>query len=158
MVKKRFLWGLVLAAAVLVAAWMLWPRPLAGAFDAKRQFVASVTVSGLEVEAMVSHPTMETTPYTAAAGSPEGAAVRAVLERYSYHPCLDSLTVEDSLEDTGKLSILLYNNAEETLHVFSGTGKLFCNGRVVRVGYWGNREAEKLCEELAAALEGNNAG
>ena len=37
----------LLAAAAVFAAWMLWPRPLAKAFDAEQGLAASVTASGV---------------------------------------------------------------------------------------------------------------
>ena len=37
----------LLAAAAVFAAWMLWPRPLAKAFNAEQGLAASVTASGV---------------------------------------------------------------------------------------------------------------
>lgn len=149
--KKRRILGCALLAAALLAAWMLWPRPLAAEFDAGQRFAATVTVHGLEMDGHFSHPTSESETYTVEAGSPESAAVRAVLEGASYHLCLDSLTGEDCIEDIGEISIFLSNDAGESLHVFSGTGKLSCNGRVVRLN-WGGKDAAALCAGLASAL------
>ena len=45
--RKRAIWGTVLAA-LLVVAWMLWPRSLAKAFDAEQQFAATVVKTGVK--------------------------------------------------------------------------------------------------------------
>lgn len=144
--------GAVLAAVVF-AAWMLWPRPLAGEFNAADGFSAVVIVRSVEIDGFQSHPTSEIREVSAGADSPKSAAVQAVLERYSYRLCLDTLTGKSGLEDIGETSVGLYGDAGSSLSVFSGTGKLLCNDRIVRVGCWGSKDAAALCRELLAALE-----
>lgn len=143
---------LVLAAVVLFTAWMLWPRSLAAAFDARGDLSVSVITSGVEVVDMTSKPWQDVETYTVEAGSPEAAAVEKSLEGYSYRLCWDSLTGKSLIEDIGAVSVGLYS-PEGDLSVFSGTGKARLNGRTVRLT--GGRSAD-LCEKLRAALPGEN--
>ena len=45
--KKKMAYGAALAAVILLAAWMWWPRSLANAFDAEQQLRVSVVASGI---------------------------------------------------------------------------------------------------------------
>lgn len=143
---------LLLAAVVAFAAWILWPRSLAGAFAARGGLSASVITSGLEVVDMTSKPWQDVETYTVAAGSPEAAAIEKSLEGYSYRLCWDSLTGKSLIEDIGAVSVKLYG-PEGDLSVFSGTGKIRLNGRTVRLT--GGRPAD-LCEKLRAVLQEEN--
>lgn len=143
---------LVLAAVVLFTAWMLWPRSLAAAFDARGELSVTVITSGVEVVDMTSRPCGDVERYAVEAGSPQAGAIEKCLEGYSYHLCWESLTGESLIEDIGAVSVGLYG-PEGDLSVFSGTGKIRLNGRTVRLT--GGRSAD-LCEKLRAALPGEN--
>lgn len=143
--RKRAAWGAALAAVVLFAAWMLWPRSLAAEFDAGRQFTALVTKSGIQSGELW----LDNSERYDLEGS---AALREVLEGYSYHLCWDSLLGKNVVDGIGDLSVDLYTGEQE-IRVFNGTGKLFCNDRVVRI-YGGRRGAAALCEELLTVLRG----
>lgn len=145
MTGKRAAWGAALAAVVLFAAWMLWPRSLAAEFDAGRQFTALVTKSGVQSGELW----MDNSERYDLEGS---AALQEVLEGYSYHLCWDSLLGKNAIDGIGDLSVDLYTG-EQDVRVFNGTEKLFCNDRVVRI-YGGRRGAAALCEELLAVLRG----
>ena len=84
----------LLAAAAVFAAWMLWPRPLAKAFDAEQGLAASVTASGVRDGRAWMDSSEQ---YDLEEGC---AALREVLEGYSYHLCLDTLTGENAIGTT----------------------------------------------------------
>lgn len=146
-VKDVLFWA-ALAAAVLVAGWMLWPRPLAAEFDAGRQFAASVTTVGVQNGTIW----MDSSEQYDLEGS---AALQEVLEGYSYHLCWDSLLGENAIDGKGGSDAWLYinNNASEQL-ISNGTSRIFLNHRVVKVGYLGNRRGAALNQELLDALRG----
>lgn len=149
--KKRMIVCAVLAAVFLFVAWMLWPRSLAGPFDGVEQLNAIVIRSGVEN----GHPWINSTEdYHLEADSDQGAAILAVLEQHSYHLCLGTLIRADVIQDTGDLEVKLFGDWETDLTVSVGTGKMFLNGRVVRVDYLGSGEAKALCEELLTVLRG----
>ena len=145
------------AAAAAMAAWMVWPRSLGDSFRWERGEVrASIIISGVKTVrddgALLSLPYHDMESYTLAAGSPQAEAVMAVLEKYTWHPCLDTLTRNSHIEGIGKVTVSLYG--ETDLSVFSGTGKARVNGQTVRLGYWGSGKAASLCQELTTILRG----
>lgn len=152
---------LLLVAAVLAfTAWMLWPRSLTGTLDLEgREISTSIITSGWEEVRdegnFYNRPTMDMERYTLPADSEETRAVLDLLNDYTWHSCWDTLTGETSISGIGSLSVTLYDprDAERELTVYSGTGKIRLNGRIVRLGYFGNGAAETLSRELANLLQ-----
>ena len=139
----------LLAAVAVFAAWMLWPRPLARAFDVEQGLAASVTVSGVRD----GHLWMDSSEqYDLEDGCPQ---LKAALERYSYHLCLDTLTGENAIDGKGGTdrTVHLYNVNDQNL-TSNGTAHIFVDGRVYRVGYLGNRRGTSLNQDILAALRG----
>ena len=66
--------------------------------------------------------------------------------------------IRDSISGIGSLSVTLYDpqDAEREFDVYSGTGKIWLNGRIVRLEYFGNGTAEALSRELANLLRGES--
>lgn len=137
--------AVLLAAVAVFAAWMLWPRSLAKAFDAEQGLAASVVVSSVRDRDSSEQYDME-----------EGcAALREVLEGYSYHLCWDTLTGENAIDGKGGTdhTVHLYNISAQSL-VSNGTARIFADGRVYRVGYLGSRRGTALNRDILAALRG----
>ena len=139
----------LLAAAAVFAAWMLWPRPLAKAFDAEQGLAASVTASGVRDGRAWMDSSEQ---YDLEEGC---AALREVLEGYSYHLCLDTLTGENAIDGKGGTdrTVHLYNVNDQNL-TSNGTARIFVDGRVYRVGYLGSRRGTALNRDILAALRG----
>ena len=139
----------LLAAAAVFAAWMLWPRPLAKAFDAEQGLAASVTASGVRDGRAWMDSSEQ---YDLEEGC---AALREVLEGYSYHLCLDTLAGENAIDGKGGTdhTVHLYNVSAQSL-ISNGTARIFVDGRVYRVGYLGNRRGTSLNQDILAALRG----
>ena len=139
----------LLAAAAVFAAWMLWPRPLAEAFDTQQPF----TVHVMTFDVREGYPLINTAePLTVEPGTPEAAAVRQVLAKQSWHLCLETLIGADSLEGLGDMTISLYGRDGAELSVFSGNSRISRDGRYVRLGYWGKPRSAALCQELLTAV------
>ena len=155
---------ILLAAAVLAfALWMLWPRSLAGTLGLEgREIAASVLTSGWEEVRdegnFYNRPTMDMERYALPAGSEGARAVLELLDGYTWHPCWDTLTGESSISGICSLSVTLYDpqDTEREFDVYSGTGKIWLNGRIVRLDYFGNGTAEALSRELANLLRGES--
>lgn len=139
----------LLAAAAVFAAWMLWLRPLAKAFDAEQGLAASVTASGVRDGRAWMDSSEQ---YDLEEGC---AALREVLEGYSYHLCLDTLTGENAIDGKGGTdhTVHLYNVSAQSL-ISNGTARIFVDGRVYRVGYLGSRRGTALNRDILAALRG----
>ena len=155
---------ILLAAAVLAfALWMLWPRSLTGTLGLEEKNIWAVVISnGTEavpgMDGFVDRPAGDVKGFALPAGSQQAEMVLDLLDGYTWHPCWDTLTGETALSGIGDLSVTLYDSqdAERAFSVYSGTGKLRLNGRIVRLDYFGNGGAEALCRELAAILRGGS--
>ena len=156
---------LILLAAVIMtfAAWMLWPRSLTDALGLEgREISVSIVTTGWEEVRdegnFYNRPAMDMERYTLPAGSERSRAVLEKLDGYTWHPCWDTLTGETALSGIGDLSVTLYDpqDAEREFDVYSGTGKIWLNGRIVRLDYFGNGRAEALSRELANLLRGES--
>ena len=142
---------ILLAATILAfAAWMLWPRSLGDALELENSELGALI---LTAHVRDGKAYQEQEDYTLPAGSDQAEAVLDLLEQYSYHLCWDSLTDPGGISVAGDVSVDLVGGRElQTLSVYNGTGKARVNGRVVRIGYFGNSQAATLCEQLAAIL------
>ena len=135
----------LLAVAAVFAAWMLWPRSLAKAFDAEQGLAASVTVFGVRD----GKSWMDTSEQY---DLDEGCArLREALE----HLCLDTLTGENAIDGKNGTdhTIHLYNVSAQSL-ISNGTARIFVDGRVYRVGYLGSRRGTALNRDILSALRG----
>jgi len=142
-------WRIVIAVAlVAAAAWMLWPRPLEEAFDATEQF----SVTGIMFDVENGQLKSESFRYEVEAGSAQGREIEAVLEKYSYHACIDTLVGVDSIWGP-VVTMNFHNTREEYMTLTVGTRRLHCNGRVYRLGYGEIDRGRALCDELLAILE-----
>ena len=139
----------LLAAAAVFAAWMLWPRPLAKAFDAEQGLAASVTASGVRDGRAWMDSSEQ---YDLEDGC---ARLQEVLEQYSYHLCLDTLAGENAIDGKGGTdhTVHLYNVSAQSL-ISNGTARIFVDGRVYRVGYLGSQRGTALNRDILAALRG----
>ena len=161
MVRKlqKILLAILAAALLFFAAWMLWPRSVGDAADLwGREIAVTITTSGWEEIQdegnFYNQPTMDMERYTIQPGSGQAALVLGLLDQYSYHLCWDTLTGETAISGIGSLGVALYDaqGGERELNVYSGTGKIRLNGRIVRLGYLGNGTAEELSRELARLI------
>ena len=155
---------ILLAAAVLAfALWMLWPRSLTGTLGLEgREISASIVTTGWEEVRdegnFYNRPTMDMERYTLPAGSERSRTVLEKLDGYTWHPCWDTLTGETAISGIGDLSVMLYDprDAEQEFAVYSGTGKIRLNGRIVRLDYFGSGAVAELSRELASVLQKNS--
>ena len=150
---RRTIPFLVLAAAAVFAAWMLWPRSLGDALELEDSELGALI---LTAHVRDGKAYQEQEDYTLPAGSDQAEAVLDLLEQYSYHLCWDSLSDPSGIS-SGTTSIHLAGGRElQTLVVQNGSGKMLLNGRVVRIGYFGSGQAAALCEQLSAILRGES--
>ena len=148
---KRVVLVLLAAAVLAFAAWMLWPRSIGDAVDLEGEDLSGFLVT-LDVRDGQSQTDSES--YTVSADSEQAEAILELLDQYTSHFCWDTLTVADVISEIGDIIVDLDANGdlERELSVSNGTGRARVNGRVVRIGYFGNSQAATLCEQLAAIL------
>ena len=150
---RRIVLVLLAAAIAAFAAWMLWPRSLAGAFAFDQPFTLTVTeLETQEDRKLDRQGTGFLRP--GAGGHRRQRPVRETLEGYSYHLCLASLT-GDRLVPIGEQSVFLdsvSDGKKDHLGLIAGSNRLGCGDRVVQ-GYF--RDSTVLCQKLSTILRAN---
>lgn len=154
--KKKIAWISILGLAITFAAWMLLPRSFSSGLESSATLSAFVMTLGIEQVWDEGVPTSQPNNHIEsyhdiAADSDTAASIREILNGCTYHLCLESLTGKQSLSDIGSLQVNLYTQGGWEFKDFNGTAKCFLNNRIVKIS-GGRKSAEKLCEELAAAL------
>ncbi len=72
-----------------------------------------------------------------------------ILNKYSYHICIETLTHRNSIEDYGYIYILALDN---NIIMITDVSKIIINDRVYRVGYFGRTKIEEMISELMGIL------
>ena len=152
---RRIVLVLLAAAIAVFATWMLWPRSIGDAVALEGEDFYGFLVT-LGVRDGQSQTDSES--YTVSADSEQAEAIRDLLDQYTYHFCWDTLIDADVISEIGDVIVDLdaSGDLERELSVSNGTGRARVNGRVVRIGYFGNSQAATLCEQLANLLRGES--
>ena len=148
---RRIVLVLLAAAIAAFAAWMLWPRSLEDALELEGADFYGFLIT-FDVQNGQNSTGSES--YTVSAGSEQAEAVLDLLDQYTYHFCWDTLADPNVISEVGDIIVDLDSgDLERGLSISNGTGKARVNGRVVRIGYFGNSQAATLCEQLASLLQ-----
>ena len=130
-----------------------------------RSFLSNVGTEIKSISVVIIENTLEhkQTEYTFNVGDPEFHEIMDVLDRYSYH--LSMGTISNSIKDTAHiennksgywLDIYMYTEPDcygDCYSIISGgTGELIFNDGVYRMGYWGNKTHLKFMNEICQAV------
>ena len=152
--KKIFnvIFVLILLSTLLA---FLWPRSFLSSIDAEIKSVSVVII-----ENTLEH---EQTKYTFNAGDPEFQEIMDVLNRYSYHISMG--TISSRMKGTAHIEdnkagywlyIYMYTEADCYGDLYSissgGTGELIFDYGVYRMGYWGNKTQLKFMREICQVV------
>ena len=148
---KRVVLVLLAAAVLAFAAWMLWPRSLEDALELEDADFYGFLIT---FDVQNGQNSTDSESYTVSADSEQAEAIRDLLDQYTYHFCWDTLADPNVISEVGDIIVDLDSgDLERGLSISNGTGKARVNGRVVRIGYFGNSQAATLCEQLASLLQ-----
>ena len=145
--KKRVLCGLLLLTALAAAMYFWWPMSFESLMSECTEIRAVRIDNGIPLKVTCN----EAFP----AGSETFEAIRSVLERYSYHHSLQSLTGDGALEGNHVgywLQLYLDTGAEPVRIACGGAGEISVGGRVYRLGYGSDGATMTFMEEIAALL------
>ena len=143
--KKR-VWVLFLLIGILVI-WFFYPR----SFYGLSKNCDTITVHF--IEDTLEHD-METMVYTQE--SETFTQIQTVLQQYSYHPTFRTLGNSSHMggNDAGYWVQLYLDTAQErTFFICGGTGEISIEGRIYRVGYWGNKASLALMKDIAEVCQ-----
>ena len=148
---RRIVLVLLAAAIAAFAAWMLWPRSLEDALELEGADFYGFLIT---FDVQNGQNSTDSESYTVSADSEQAEAIRDLLDQYTYHFCWDTLADPNVISEVGDIIVDLDSGElERGLSISNGTGKARVNGRVVRIGYFGNSQAATLCEQLASLLQ-----
>lgn len=156
--SPKIIWMPTILLTVLLVGVGLYCRPLS--FPDLTQVEGPIRITYIHdlPSVWVNHaaiPQSETTVLTVEPGSPEAAAVAAVLSRYTYHRCFKTLVKDNfiSLSDKGDDSFYISSQNSDALHLnlFSHQ-HMGCGGQVYHIGWYGIKRGKQLGAELAQAL------
>lgn len=154
--KKRFCGMLLGGIIFLLMVLFLWPRSLLHGVDEEVKSVSVVVAeNNLEHNQEV---------HTFNVGDPEFDEIMEVLERYSYHASLG--TVSNRIKKTAHvegndarywLNVYLYTEPDcyGDLHsiISGGTGEVIVDYGVYCMGYWGNKTALRFMSEVRQVID-----
>lgn len=156
--KKRILSAVLILILISTLLIFLRPRSFLGNIDAE---VKSVSV--VIIEDNLEH---NQEAYTFNVGDPEFDGIMEVLDRYSYHISMGTIsscikkTAHIEGNDAGYwLNIYLYTEPDcygDCYSILSGgTRELIFDYGVYRMGYWGNKTHLKFMAEICQVVESN---
>ena len=139
--KKR-IWVLFLLIGTL-GIWLFYPRSFYGLSE------NCDTITVHFIENTLEHG-METMVYTQE--SETFAQLQTMFQRYSYHPTFRTLGNSLPMEgnDAGYwIQMYLDTAGERTVFICGGTGEIRIEGRIYRIGYWGNKTTLAMMNDIA---------
>ncbi|MDD4797197.1 MAG: hypothetical protein PHO66_05470 [Eubacteriales bacterium] len=145
--RRKIIFSMLTLAAVAVTALFLWPLPFSGLLAGDAQLLAART----QLRGTPDTPTHSTADYRFAPDSPEAARIRQICAGYSFHRVPRTFFGDGALRG---------NDAGYWLHLWTGdhsiscggTGEVLVDGRVYRIGYWGNGASLAMMREISALL------
>lgn len=127
-------------------------------FFMPRKIIESSTLKGplmisfVKSEFSDNKPVNKTYRYEINESSAKFHKVTDTLSKYRYHLSMSTLT-KNTLSANIRYSFII-SAANNTIS-FCDDSKIIINGSVYKIGYWGNRKAKKLCNELINILQDN---
>ena len=156
--KKRIVCAVLILILLSMVFMFLRPRSFLKSIDTEIKSMSVVII-----ENSLEH---EQTEYTFNVNDPEFHEIMDVLDRYSYHISLG--TISNRIKDTAHiednkvgywLDIYMYTEPDGYGDCYSilsgGTGEVIFDYGVYRMGYWGNKIHLKFMEEICQVVDSN---
>lgn len=143
--KKRVILIPILILLIVSCAFLLWPY----LFSDIAPDCTSITVKYIDLE-----QDTETTVFEEGTGN--FIKIQNILENYTYHRSFRTFSGESSLNGNHAgywLFIYLDTDDDRKVIICGGTGQINIDGRVYRVGYWGDGPSLSFMGEIVNILE-----
>ena len=145
--KKKIAICAMVMVAVAIGIVFLWPLSFSGVITDN----ADLFVVHIDADIENGIPKHTSRNYQFQPDSKEFTQIQQILDRYTFHRSLRTFFDDVSMEG---------NDAEYWLHLYSGenqilcggTGEIIVNNHVYRIGYWGNKTALSMMEEISDLL------
>ena len=152
--KKKIILSLIGLAVIIFGLIMLWPLSLTNALTNNDEVRIIVWDLGMKENGQFD---TTSTDYIFQQDSEEYKQILQVLGKYSFHRSFRSFFNDTSMtgNDAGYV-LQIYFIEEDKLSksiITGGTGEITVNERVYRIGYWGNKKALVMMNEIYSVLE-----
>ncbi len=145
--KKKIVICVLILVIVVIGMVSLWPLSFSGIIADDADLIVVRTDAEIEDDA----PKHTVTNYQFQPDTTEFAQIKQILNNYSFHRSLRTFFDDASIDG---------NDARYWLHIYSGennitcggTGEIIVNSHVYRIGYWGNKTALSMMEEISDLL------
>ena len=153
--KKKIIFSLLGLAVIIFGLIMLWPLSLIDAITDNAEM--RIVVWDFETKENGQFDTIST-DYTFQPGSDEYIQILRILEKYSFHRSFRSFFNNTSMsgENGANYNLQIFFIDEGSLSksiITGGTGEIVVNDRVYRIGYWGNKRALEMMNEIRCVLK-----
>ena len=153
--KKKIIFSLLGLAVVIFGLIMLWPLSLTDAITDDAEMRIIVVDLGVKENGQFD---MTSTNYVFQPDSEEYVQIQKILDKYSFHRSFRSFFNDTSMsgKNGADYNLQIYfvekGNLSKSISTF-GTGEIAVNNRVYSVGYWGNKKALAMVNEIRNVLE-----
>ena len=153
--RKKIIFSLLGLAIITFGLIMLWPLSLTDAITDGAEMQIIVVDLGASENGQFD---TTSTSYVFQPGSEEYIQIRQILDKYSIHRSFRSFFKETSISGRNgadyNLQIYFVENGNLSKSINTlGTGEIAVNDRVYRIGYWGNKKALAMMDEIRSILE-----
>jgi hypothetical protein len=156
--------GIILATTIVLAAVVLHlPHNLNSAlrFNKSSGLTVTYTVSRADVVRYEEIPRQESESKFFKGGTEDFQYVSALLDKYSYHETLSTLTSNLSIVTTGRVSgdyvTILISDGETSLTIANCSGSnAIVDSNLCQIGYWGDKKVSELATRLMNIVKNAN--
>ena len=156
--RKKIMLLLMGVTLIVFGLIMLWPLSFTNAITGDAEMRIIIWDLGIKES---GHFDTTSIDYIFQPDSDEYTKIWNILDKYSFHRSFRSFFKDTSISGRKgadyNLQIYFVEEGKLSRSINTlGTGEIVVNDRVYRIGYWGNKKAIKLMDEVRSVLENNN--
>lgn len=145
--KKKIIIGITIVLLLVLSCAFLYPLSFKNVISNTDDLYVVYTETGV-TDGMAQQ---ESTEYQFASDSEEIQQILQILQKYSYHRSLRSMSGNSSL-DGNKAGYWLKLYSNDNNIICGGTNEIIVNDHVYHIGYLGNQKALSLMEEIRSVI------
>ena len=151
---KKIVLSLLGLAVIIFSLIMLWPLSLTDAITDDAEMRIITVDLGVKENGQFDTTTRD---YVFQPNSEEYVQIRQILGKYPFHRSFRSFFNDTSISgrNGADYNLQIYfvekGNLSKSISTF-GTGEISVNSRVYRIGYWGNKKALAMVNEIRSIL------
>jgi len=149
LLKKKFITITIILIFLIIGIIFLYPLSFENIISSNDD-LGVVYIKNVGSDGKPQH---ESTDYYYKSDSEEMKQIQQILRKYTYHRGLRSWSKNNLMEGENGSGYWLHLYFGENSIISGGTGEIIVNNYIYRIGYWGNKKAITLMEEIRKVLE-----